>query len=140
VHLRSATGDKDIGMPSFLQLPGNVPWWLLLIAIIPVGLYVLLFLAMPFSAFGVKSRLEAIEARLDDMHADIRSVALMQSSHARRDDDADSNAFTQAPPPIPPLRSAGAGETRQATGADTAPRRATSSAGGRAEPRLDWPK
>ncbi len=118
-------------MPSFLQLP-NVPWWLLLIAIIPIGLYVLLCLTVPFSVFGLKGRLEAIEARLDDMHEDIRSVALLHQAGGRRDARADErdDSFVHAPPPIAPARPADV----------VLGRRTVTAPASRAEPRLDWPK
>ncbi len=112
-------------MPSFFQLPAAVPWWLLLIAIIPVALYALLFLAVPFSVFGLKGRIDALEARLEDMHADIRSVALLHAASTRDEGPA------LAPPPIPPARS----------GADQGPvRRGPPTPASRSEPRLDWPK
>ena len=35
-----------------------------------------MFLFMPFSVFGVKGRLEAVEARLDEIQGEIRSLVL----------------------------------------------------------------
>jgi hypothetical protein len=120
-------------MLGFLQLPSTVPWWLLLAALIPVGLYVLLFLAMPFSVFGVKSRLEAIEARLDDMHADIRGVALQLAEHKTRDEMGDGMAGSG--PPILPARDMARGR-----GEVEAPRRGPAAPRPRSEPKLDWPR
>jgi hypothetical protein len=130
-----------MGMPNFLQIPGSVPWWLLLIAIIPLGLYVLMLLAMPFSVFGVKSRLEAIEAKLDDMHADIRSVALLHAAGGARTANSDDDGIDTSPPPIAPSRAFGLHDTRPPAAADAgAARRSAPAPGGRAEPRLNWPK
>ena len=48
-------------------LPDWVPWWLPLVLLLPALLYALAFLFMPFSVIGVKSRLEVIAARLDEL-------------------------------------------------------------------------
>ena len=47
-----------------LTLPDWVPWWVPLVLLLPALLYGLAFLFMPFSVIGLKSRMEAIEARL----------------------------------------------------------------------------
>jgi len=57
-------------------LPDWVPWWVPLVLVVPALLYALAFLFMPFSVLGVKSRLELIEARLDEIQQEIRHVAL----------------------------------------------------------------
>ncbi len=59
-----------------LNLPDWVPWWAPLALLVPVLLWALCFLFMPFSVFGVKSRLESIEARLDELQNEIRHTAL----------------------------------------------------------------
>ena len=41
-----------------------------------LGGFLAAFLMMPFSVFGLKSRLDAIEAQLDDVQQEIRSLAL----------------------------------------------------------------
>ncbi|OYV59506.1 MAG: hypothetical protein B7Z71_07950, partial [Acidocella sp. 21-58-7] len=56
-------------------LPDWLPAWAFLLAALPVLLYVLVFLIMPFSVFGVKARLEAIETQLDSLHDEIRYLA-----------------------------------------------------------------
>ncbi|HTR18287.1 MAG TPA: hypothetical protein VMI52_14825 [Acetobacteraceae bacterium] len=56
--------------------PDWVPWWFQLVVVIVVSLCGLAFLLMPFSVFGVKARLDAIEARLDEVQGEIRSLAL----------------------------------------------------------------
>lgn len=58
------------------DLPEWLPWWAPLIAILPLALFVLAFLLMPFGVFGVKGRLDQIEMRLDDIQAEIRTLAL----------------------------------------------------------------
>lgn len=95
------------------DLPDWLPWWGPLVAILPLALFVLAFLLMPFSVFGVKGRLDAIEARLDDIHAEIRMLTLRlpEARMAAMVDEAD---FLPLPgrgvvepdlptrPPIPP--------------------------------------
>ena len=103
-------------MMQYLQLPEWLPWWAVLAVLVPVALYGLLFVAMPFSVFGIKPRLESIEARLDDIQGDIRSLALRLPERG-----GPSAADLDPPPPIPPAR-------------------ADRGASGRAEPRLDWPR
>jgi hypothetical protein len=43
---------------------------------VPVLIYVLAMLAMPFNTMGVKARLDVLEARLDEIHGEIRTLAL----------------------------------------------------------------
>src|SRR5271165_2130410 len=57
-------------------LPDWVPWWVPMVLLVPALLYALAFLFMPFSVLGVKTRLEVIEARLDEIQQEIRHVAL----------------------------------------------------------------
>ena len=59
-----------------LNLPDWLPWWVPLALLVPALLWALSFLFMPFSVFGVKSRLEVIEARLEEIQNEIRHVAL----------------------------------------------------------------
>jgi hypothetical protein len=63
-------------MHQVLNLPDWLPWWVPLVLLVPTSLWALSFLFMPFSVFGVKSRLEMIEARLDEIQNEIRHVAL----------------------------------------------------------------
>ena len=63
-------------MNSPLPLPDWVPWWVHLVVLLAAALFGLLFLLMPFSVFGVKARLEGVEARLDEIQGEIRSLAL----------------------------------------------------------------
>ena len=78
-------------------------------------IFLLAFLALPFNVFGVKGRLELIEARLDEIQGEIRALAL------RLPEAGDAPSLR---PPIPPA-------AERVAAPD--PRR-------RAEPRLDWPR
>ncbi len=72
-------------------LPVWLPAWAFLLAALPVLLYALVFLIMPFSVFGVKARLYAIEAQIDALHDEIRYLANKTASPATKilaaDDD-----------------------------------------------------
>jgi hypothetical protein len=63
-------------MTSPLPLPDWVPWWVHLVLIVAILLFALLFLLMPFSVFGVKARLDTVEAQLDELLGEIRSLSL----------------------------------------------------------------
>ena len=61
-------------VPTFL--PDWVPWWAQL-ALLGLGLlFALALLMMPFAVFGLKGRLDLLEAQLDDIHADLRMLAM----------------------------------------------------------------
>jgi hypothetical protein len=62
-------------MLQMLNLPDWLPWWVPLALLLPVSLWALSFLFMPFSVFGVKSRLEVIEGRLEEIQSDLRHMA-----------------------------------------------------------------
>ena len=57
-------------------LPDWLPWWVPIVLLVPLLLYALAFLFMPFSVIGVKGRLDVIEARLDEIQGEIRHLAL----------------------------------------------------------------
>jgi hypothetical protein len=57
-------------------LPDWLPAWAFLLLAIPALLFALAFLVMPFSVFGVKARLEAIEAQLDTITEEVRNLNL----------------------------------------------------------------
>lgn len=63
-------------MISPLPLPDWFPWWVQLAILIAALLFGLMFLLMPFAVFGVKGRLDLMEARLDEIQGEIRSLAL----------------------------------------------------------------
>ncbi len=109
-----------------LTLPG-LPGWTGLIAALALVLVALAFLVMPFSVFGVKSRLESIEAQLDELQAEMRSISARLADGPRRAiivDDLD-----MPPPPR--------GADRQpASSAPSVPRGSAA----RSEPRINWPR
>ena len=132
-------------------LPDWLPWW--------VPLYALALLLMPFSVIGVKGRLDVIEARLDEIQGEIRSLALrlrepgaaeyhpadFEEVYAPRADDSARRASQISPrPPIPPAAQAREARAPRAPGSGgRAPRREAprdAPRGGRSEPRIDWPR
>jgi hypothetical protein len=127
-------------MPIPITFPDWMPWWLQLLMVVIAILLGLSFLFMPFSVFGVKSRLEAVEARLDEIQGEIRSLALRLPEPGRGVGYEDepvlrASAPVQAQrtaPPIPPASWDSDGRA--------APRNAGSRVGTpRAEPRLGRP-
>jgi hypothetical protein len=100
-----------MNMPVFL--PDWVPWWVPLVLLVPALLYALAFLFMPFSVLGVKTRLEVMEARLDEIQQEIRHLALRLPAGPREVDFEDvyapvaqktgrRDASVSDRPPIPP--------------------------------------
>jgi hypothetical protein len=63
-------------MVAMLGLPSWVPWWLPLLVLVPGVVWLLALLPMPFAVLGLRGRLEGIEARLDELQQEIRSLAL----------------------------------------------------------------
>ena len=137
-------------------LPAWVPWWVPLLVLLPALLLGLAFLAMPFSVFGVKARLELIEARLDEIQEEIRRLAL------RLPERGAAVGYEELPDPAryrrPPFSVAPGGRGAAADPARDEPeieddpdlprvirsgaRRAPEpdSPPPRSEPRLDWPR
>ncbi len=135
------------------SLPDWVPWWLPFVVLVPGVLYLLAFLLMPFSIFGVKGRLEGVEARLDEIQAEIRQLALRLPEPLADGGYAEDlpplgtsrgrSAEMPTRPPIPPapvhapdphsIPAMAQGRGRESTtrGARGEP--------ARTEPRLDWP-
>jgi hypothetical protein len=143
-------------------LPDWLPWWVPILVAIPLGLWVLCMLIMPFSVIGLKSRLEAIDARLDEVQGEIRSLALrLPESPAERVSYRQDYYDTATPidqsyvqpaaaqpagprPPIPPQPRSNdfiprrpAPEPVRAPRAEE-PRTDRQPPSPRAEPRLDW--
>jgi len=84
-------------MTSPFPLPDWLPWWVTIAVLVPALLYLLVFLLMPFSVFGLKGRLDSIEARLDEIQGEIRTLVLrLPDSRGRGMDWGDP------PPPIAP--------------------------------------
>jgi hypothetical protein len=134
------------------SLPDWVPWWLPFLVLVPGLLYLLAFFLMPFSVFGVKGRLEAMEARLDEIHAEVRQLALrlpeplrgggygedlapLHTADGRQAGDARRPPIPPAPPP--PVVEPVPGALLAATGRKPGPEPGMRSP--RTEPRLDWP-
>ncbi len=137
------------------SLPDWVPWWLPFVVLVPGVLYLLAFVLMPFSVFGLKGRLEGVEARLDEIQAEIRQLALRLPEplasggygedlpHPGVPMNASPDRHIEMPsrPPIPPAPHAPVLapdprafiEPGQKRGREQLARQA------RTEPRLDWP-
>lgn len=94
-----------------LTIPG-LPEWSGLAVLLVLILLGLCVLVMPFSVFGVKGRLDSIEAQLDDLRADIRALAARGGPIVARDEVPPPGVL--APPPEP--------------------------VGRRSEPRINWPQ
>lgn len=121
------------GLVSKLTIPG-LPSWVAIVLLAAIAVTVLAFLAMPFSVFGVKSRLEAVEAELADLRTEIRALVRQPPPaapppRATVDEDYIPRANVRAPevepriaPPVPP------------------PAARPERAARRAEPRIDWPR
>jgi hypothetical protein len=62
-----------------VTLPDWLPDWAFLLLALPVLLYALVFMMMPFSVFGVKSRLEALEAQIALLHDEIRVLGMREA-------------------------------------------------------------
>ena len=75
-------------MTSLLPLPDWIPWWGNLAVLVAGSLFVLMFLLMPFAVFGVKGRLDLLEARLDEIQGEIRSLSLRLPEPGLGDDRA----------------------------------------------------
>ena len=93
-------------------VPDWLPWWVPLAVLVPALLYLLVFLLMPFSVFGLKSRLDLIDERLDDIQAELGRIG-------RRAPEPPRHAAGEPPPASPPR---------------------PPDQGRRIEPRLDWPR
>jgi hypothetical protein len=128
-------------MPIPVTFPDWVPWWVQLLVVVVAILLGLAFALMPFSVFGVKSRLDAVEARLDEIQHDIRSLALRLPEPVRRngyEDELIIRATSPAAeaavarPPIPPASWAPERADRRLAGGSAPPETGRS----RAEPRL----
>jgi len=118
-----------------LTIPG-LPPWVALVLLVAIAVAILAFLAMPFAVFGVKSRLEAIEAELADLRMELRTLVLQGpgAATARAPIEVD-----YVPPPMRSARRAADFDTRIAPPVPP-PAARPAARTSRAEPRLDWPK
>jgi hypothetical protein len=123
-----------------MQLPFTLPdWappWVGFVIIVVGVLFLLAFLLMPFNVFGLKGRLDGVEARLDEIQREIRILALRLPEPGRTEyepepEDRQRWSQPQLRPPIPP----------RLTDYDRPPppsnRRVPPSRQTRSEPRLD---
>ena len=88
-------------------LPDWAPPWVGFVILVVAGLFCLAFLLMPFSVFGLKGRLDAVDARLDEIQGEIRNLVLRLPERARTDYEIEAEqprrwAEPQPRPPIPP--------------------------------------
>jgi hypothetical protein len=103
-------------------LPDWLPDWAFLLLALPALLYALAFILMPFSVFGVKARLDALEGQIDSLHEEVRNLAIRSSgvlgggrlnlqeaepydpmpNFSRLKSSQKNFAETPAAPPVPP--------------------------------------
>jgi len=121
-------------------LPDWMPPWAALIIAIVAALYALLFLIMPFSVFGVKGRIDALEAQIEALHDEVRMLTMRAAGIIPAPDPRE-----EIPRPVRPAPRAELPEferlknAQRAASATSPPRRrdAPPLPRGRAEPRLD---
>jgi hypothetical protein len=87
-----------------LTLPSWMPPWAALIIAIVVVLYGLLFLIMPFSVFGVKGRIDALEAQIETLHDEVRMLAMRAAGIIPAQHPLDPLPRTVRDEPRPPPR------------------------------------
>ena len=122
-------------MNQLLNLPDWAPDWLGAVLLIFGGLFALAFLLMPFTVFSLKSRLDQIELKLEDLLVELRAMAPPPPLAARV-----QAGWTEPPPaqdrypvhpPIPPRPVADRAPIAE-------PKRETYPQ--RSEPKLNWPR
>ncbi|MDE2580392.1 MAG: hypothetical protein KGL52_02030 [Rhodospirillales bacterium] len=101
-----------------VALPGWLPWWASLVILVAAGLWVLAFILVPFSVIGVKARLEGLEARLDEIQEEIRTLALRLPEQAVTIPFDDEYTI---PSPAMPHAEASAGPSRRQPGLSRPP-------------------
>lgn len=140
-----------------LRIPG-LPDWANLVVLVLGLMIALAWVLMPFSVFGVKGRIEALEARLEVIHEEIRQLNIRIAQGAGRT-SSDFGMPAEAPtmrrheaaavpepriaPPIPPPPVMPERVARPATPppvrSDQARAEPILPPPGRAEPKLSWP-
>lgn len=103
-------------------LPAWMPGWVFLLLALPVLLYVFAFLLMPFSVFGVKARIESLEAQIDSLHEDLRMMA-MRASGALPPSATELDSYDDVPN-FGRIKKSQAGQVRSSFQASTPPRAA----------------
>jgi hypothetical protein len=100
--------DKDGLMSLPFSLPDWMPWWAMLVILVPVLIYGLALLFMPFNTIGVKGRLDLIEARLDEIQGEIRALALRLPERGGAELPPPTyREASRGTPPIPPVAGRG---------------------------------
>jgi hypothetical protein len=95
-----------------LAIPG-MPEWTGLVVLMVLLLLAGCLLVMPFSVFGLKGRLDAIEAQLDELRADLRGLSARLADRPRESARLEPAWPAEPEPPAP---------------------------SGRTEPRITWPR
>lgn len=113
-----------------LTIPG-LPEWTGLVAALLLALLAGCLLLMPFSVFGVKGRLDAMEAQLDEIRAELRALAARMPEGGRGGGLSARYAETEIE--LPDLAPRAESVPRGTAGF---PARGP----GRAEPRVGWPR
>jgi hypothetical protein len=80
-------------------LPAWLPQWASLGLLVVGALWAIAFLALPFTAFSLRGRLDAIEARMDELQAEIRGMSLHLPGAAVWGSDAEDLGERLRPPP-----------------------------------------
>ena len=121
------------GLVEKLTIPG-LPSWVAIVLLVAISISILAFLAMPFAVFGVKSRLEAVEAELADLRTEIRALIRQPVG------SVPARTVVEEEWVEPPSRAASrAREAEPRLAPPVPPPPARPARTGRAEPRLDWP-
>lgn len=130
--------------------PDWMPWWMQLLAVVAALLVLLVYAMMPFSVFGLKTRLDAIEARLDEIQGEIRSLSLRLPEPGREPYDVPALLRASAPlreppprpapPPIPPASWEAEPARESLSPTLRAAARVNEAARERSEPRLSRPR
>lgn len=115
-----------------LAIPG-LPAWVGFVLLLAIVVSALSLLAMPYSVFGVKSRLEAIEAEITDLRTEIRALVRQPST-------AVPARATEEDWVGPPSRATARRVEEPRITPPVPPPPARVERRGRAEPRLDWPR
>ncbi|WP_431282242.1 hypothetical protein ACQW02_23005 [Humitalea sp. 24SJ18S-53] len=126
-----------------LAVPG-LPDWTGLLVLLLLVLCVLAFALMPFSVFGLKGRMEGLEAQLDEIQAELRTLAMRLPESAPRRRIAPDDGWAEPPPTIRPMREESEGPRASPPIPPPAAYPGATRGGGRpesrAEPRMDWPR
>ena len=85
-----------------LSFPDWMPWWAQLTLTILAIMLGLAFMSMPFSVFGLKARLDALEESLEDMHSELRTLTLRLPEPGENPGPKPQASPLPDRPPIPP--------------------------------------